>query len=352
MSIITTIDTNQIIENFVVDRDYEVRAIFSALPAPGTPTPTPTPTITPSQTPPIAPSQTPPITPSQTPTITPSRSPKIICDEAWVGDTYCDGPNLVRLYRLQDCQEEVRIVQELDQSCQGPPPPSPSPSKSLPAPSPSATPVPTPSVTSTPVATPSVTPSITRSQDLLPSPTPSTSSEFIIPPSSTPTPTTPIFEPVPSSTPINTPTATPTLTPSATPIPTWRSCIDGKLYPEPIPPGYRSAVYVGVGGGICWEPTSEVAIHPNVDDVIFTYMRASGEYPVAQKFTLDNPAYAVYYTVRVLTNSELFDARPAEFQLAPRSTQDFFISIREDVIERFGDGTSLFNLQLEILEIQ
>jgi hypothetical protein len=177
-----------------------------------------------------------------------------------------------------------------------------------------------------------------------PTPTPSAPSSQ---PSLTPTPTPAFLQP--------TPTPAPTLAliqPTPTPTPElWRSCIDGKLYAKPIPGGYRSAEYDGSGGGVCWEPITQVGIHPNINDTIFTYRRASGEFPAAKKFTLDNPSYGVSYSIKVLTNTTLFRVEPEEFQLTPRAKQDFTISVREDTIESFGDGATIFDLQLEILEI-
>jgi hypothetical protein len=213
----------------------------------------------------------------------------------------------------------------------------------VPEDTPTPTPTPAPDATATPTATPTPTPTPIDPglpPQATPTPTPV--------PEATPTPT-PIFIPVASPTPTPEPTATPTPTP--TPIPQWRSCVDGKLYPEPIPDDYRVATYEGVGGGECWEPRTEVGIHPNINDTIFTYRRSSGELPSAKKFTLDNPSYAVYYNVRILTNEELFRIEPNEFQLAPRAQQDFTMSVREETIESFGDGGTVFDLQLEISEI-
>jgi hypothetical protein len=91
---------------------------------------------------------------------------------------------------------------------------------------------------------------------------------------------------------------------------------------------------------------------PTPNNIIFTYRRGSGKLPDAYKFTAQNPSSAVSYNVKVLTNNDLFAVQPSEFQLSPRQNQDFTISVKDGAIETFGDGTTLFDLQLEILEIQ
>jgi hypothetical protein len=227
------------------------------------------------------------------------------------------------------------------------PSPTPTPSQTSafelpPQPEPSSTPSPTPTPIIQPTPLPSTTPS--------PSPTPSTSRIYTLPPDASPLPSSTPF-PTPTRTPTPQPSVTPAPSPTPTPLPRWRSCIDGKLYLEPKPRGYRVAIYEGVGGGECWEPVTEVEVHPNINNTIFTYRRGSSELPSAKKFTIDNPSYAVYYAVRILTNEDLFRVEPRQFQLAPRNTQDFTISVREEAIESFGDGGTIFDLQLELREI-
>jgi hypothetical protein len=131
----------------------------------------------------------------------------------------------------------------------------------------------------------------------------------------------------------------------------WRSCIDGKLYTGEVPSGYRSAPYEGTGGGICWEPTANVGVHPPLGNLEFIYRRGSGKFPESYKFTADNPSFAISYNVKILTNDRLFNIQPPEFQIRPRSKQDFTISINEITIDEFGDGRTSFDLRLEITEI-
>jgi len=160
--------------------------------------------------------------------------------------------------------------------------------------------------------------------------------------------------PPPSNTPASTPppSNTPAISPTPTPSPVqWRNCLDEKLYTGYPPSDYRSVPYEGLSGGFCWEPVTEVGIAPPLNRIRFMHKRGSGNIPTPYKFTAQNPSYGLSYKVTLETNSEYFNITPSEFLINPRGNVEFVISVNEQTIEQFGDGVTIFNLDVTIEEI-
>ena len=189
---------------------------------------------------------------------------------------------------------------------------------------------------------------------ILPTPTP-------VPPTPTPSPT-PGPTPTPTVTgprPTPTPTAviiTPTSTPQVPPTPTptvvpWRRCIDGTLSTAPIPTDYRSANYLGVEGGICWEPTTIVSFEPDLNIALnFIYNRGTNRYPPPQVIRAFNPSYASTFLTTFQTNPEIV-ITPSTLTLTPRGSTTFTVGIRSELYDKLGDGDSRIKLNVDITEL-
>jgi len=200
----------------------------------------------------------------------------------------------------------------------------------------------------TPTQTPSATP-------ILPTPT-------AFPPGPTPTPTTPSPDPTPTATPAPvirpTPTPTPTApprptpTPTPTPIPQWRDCVDGVLKNGSPPSDYISRFFSGPAGGLCFEPPSFIGFNPSLNDIRFSYQRASSQFPRPFEFEINNPSSVVSYEVIFETNTKYFEVVPRQITIGPRGTsQKINILVRPNNIEEFGDGLTNFDLNVRVREI-
>ena len=217
------------------------------------------------------------------------------------------------------------------------PTPTPVPPTPTPGPTPTPTPTPTPGPSPTPTPTPGPSPTPTPSPTPGPTPTPTVTG-----PRPTPTPTAVII--TPTSTPQVPPTPTPTVVP-------WRRCIDGTLSTAPIPTDYRSANYLGVEGGICWEPTTIVSFEPDLNIALnFIYNRGTNRYPPPQVIRAFNPSYASTFLTTFQTNPEIV-ITPSTLTLTPRGSTTFTVGIRSELYDKLGDGDSRIKLNVDITEL-
>jgi hypothetical protein len=154
--------------------------------------------------------------------------------------------------------------------------------------------------------------------------------------------------PVPSVTPA--PSSTPYPTPTPSPV-MWRSCLTGNLSVGSPPTGYREVPYRGQGGGMCWEPVTDVGFVPSLDSLMFTYQRNSAAYPAPYNFTAQNPSYSLSYEVKLITNTELFTITPSIFMIPPRESKPFTVAINKPTINTFADGQTRFELSVEVRQI-
>jgi hypothetical protein len=321
-----------------------------------------------------------------------------VCSPGFIGDAYCKNGNLYRLYQYDDCSEEERLIQSNADECGSQvsptPTPTPTPPSSVqvsPTPTRTNTPLPSPTPTNTPF--PSVTPSVTPPPGASPTPSVTPQASQVAPPPDQPTTCPPGFvgdpfckgndlyreyvrsdcgredrllevnsptcvlappPPPPSNTPAPTPppSNTPAISPTPTPSPVqWRNCVDGQLYTGYPPSDYRAGPFEGVSGGICWEPVSEIGITPSLEKIRFIHKRGSGETPASNRFVAQNPSYILSYKVTLETNADYFVVTPAEFLVNPRQSVEFQISINDTRMEEFGDGVTVFNLDVTIEEI-
>lgn len=252
-------------------------------------TPSVTPTPTPTPTPTV-------ITATPTPTPTPTSTPTVC--EPGCSAYYCspDGNELLCTYLNADCSATLnKKVQDCTYGCE------------------TQTTFPFGGVCKSP---PGVTPT--------PTPTPR--------PTATPTPTPPPNRPSP--------------TPTPTPAP-WRNCITRQLTNTVIPSDYRQVPYDG--GGVCWEPKSEVAFTPSLmSGLVYRYQRGSGIVPPAQIITVSNTSYGLTYRVTLQTNTNIFLSVDNEslktgelaFNILPRSERKLAIILTPDLLAQLQDGTS------------
>jgi hypothetical protein len=132
---------------------------------------------------------------------------------------------------------------------------------------------------------------------------------------------------------------------------TWRSCIDGSINEGSPPRGYKISSYRGAGGGVCWEPSTEVGFNPSPERANFTYQRGSSSFPQPFEFFAENSSFGTSYKVTFNTNTDFFVVTPREFNIEPQSKQKINIEIKRDRIEQLGDGLTNFNLEVDIVEI-
>jgi hypothetical protein len=112
---------------------------------------------------------------------------------------------------------------------------------------------------------------------------------------------------------------------------------------------YREVTYSG--GGTCWEPSTDVGFDPPLSNLTFVYQRGSDIFPKPYTFKAQNPSTAISYRVRLTTNNIYFAVTPSEFVISPRGTQNISIAINEPTIPQFGDGTTDFDLKVDINQI-
>lgn len=166
-------------------------------------------------------------------------------------------------------------------------------------------------------------------------------------PTPTPTPTpSPGDEPTPTPTPSGEPTPTPTPTPVL-----WRNCVDGKLNPSPVPSDYKLSNYLGIGGGVCWEPRTVVSFEPDLATAFnFVYQRGSENYQQPISVKAINPAYSTTYEILFETNSEI-SINPPKFTVSPRNSTTFTLNVMPSLYEKLGDGDSTLKLNVDIQEV-
>lgn len=179
-----------------------------------------------------------------------------------------------------------------------------------------------------------------------PRPTPTTTPVY------TPLPSVEVYvEPSPSRTPVPSVTPSTSFVPSPTPTPSpirWRSCIDGVLRDGNPPSSYRSTIYPGAGGGLCWEPAGDVGFEPSLQEtLVFTYQRGSKELPQPRTITAVNPSYAIAYSVTMETNPNVI-IEPRLFRLGPRGSQKIVINVTPELLAQLGDGSSILDLNISI----
>jgi len=145
------------------------------------------------------------------------------------------------------------------------------------------------------------------------------------------------------------PPPTPTPPPPA-PSVTWRNCIDGSINEGSPPVGYRIASYRGAGGGVCWEPTTEIGFNPSPNSANFVYQRSSGQFPTPFEFYVENPSFGASYKVTFNTNTDFFVVTPREINIDPQSRVKVNIELKRTKIDELGDGLTNFDLQVDIVE--
>jgi hypothetical protein len=177
---------------------------------------------------------------------------------------------------------------------------------------------------------------------------------FVTPPpvtGPTPPPATVVTPPPIFVTPPPVAATPPPVTPPPVAPQTWRSCIDGELYEGSPPQGYKISTYRGAGGGVCWEPSTEVGFNPSPDKANFIYQRGSSNFPNPFEFEVENPSFGVSYKINFETNSDYFNVTPREIRLEPQSKKQINVEVRRDRLENLGDGLTNFNLRVDIEEI-
>jgi len=143
----------------------------------------------------------------------------------------------------------------------------------------------------------------------------------------------------------------PSPSPSAQITIQWRSCIDGILRDGTAPFGYREVEYTGAGGGMCWEPITDVTFQPNLATaLLFKYQRGSSEYPQPVTVTATNPAYGTSYKVTLKTNPDVI-ITPSAFTLDPRGSKQFVVNVTPQLLEKLGDGESTLRLDVEVSQV-
>jgi hypothetical protein len=178
-----------------------------------------------------------------------------------------------------------------------------------------------------------------------PPPVVTTPPPVVSPPVTGPTPP-PIFVTPPPVAATPSPVTPPPIAPQ-----TWRNCVDGKLYEGTPPQGYKISTYSGAGGGVCWEPSTEIGFNPSPDKANFIYQRGSSNFPNPFEFEVENPSFATSYKINFETNGDYFTVNPREIRLEPRSKRKINVEVRRDRLENLGDGLTNFNLRVDIEEI-
>ena len=132
----------------------------------------------------------------------------------------------------------------------------------------------------------------------------------------------------------------------------WRSCIDGELNDGTPPTGYVRRTFTGIGGGVCWEPSTSIGFNPSLNNINFSYQRGSSNFPAPFEFEVDNPSNSVSYEVTFETNSTFFTITPRRITIGPRETsQKINIEVNRNNIGSFGDGLTNFELDVRVEEI-
>jgi hypothetical protein len=139
-------------------------------------------------------------------------------------------------------------------------------------------------------------------------------------------------------------------TPTPTPTPTWRSCVDGTLNNGTPPTGYRNVVYNGPAGGTCWEPETEIGFNPPLNQALTFFWRRGQNYPSSIRVNATNSSYSSAYSITINTNENI-TIIPRSFVINPRSTETFSVLVTPTLLAGLGDGTSVFDARVEILEL-
>jgi hypothetical protein len=148
------------------------------------------------------------------------------------------------------------------------------------------------------------------------------------------------------------PSPTPTPTVTEGPPPTWRNCTNGQVYDGTPPVDYRSAIYQGPGGGVCWTPTTQVGFVPNLQTAVeFTYRRNSGVFPPPVSVTAQNPSPVISYRVTINTDTNIQILPTNSFNLGPNENYNCTIGVNSSFYEQLGDGQTDFRLDVEVVEL-
>jgi len=182
-----------------------------------------------------------------------------------------------------------------------------------------------------------------------------TANVIVVAVSASPTPT-PSPSPTPRASEVPTPSPTPTPQPSAV---LWRDCASGNLNQGTPPNGYIQAIYIGAGGGFCWEPSTTVGFNPSLAQALeFEYQRGSSLYPQPKTVTATNPSYAKSYRISLTTNSGIAfllgnnaSNGTLSFNLGPRQNISFVINVSPELLDILGDGRSSINLTVSIEDL-
>lgn len=128
--------------------------------------------------------------------------------------------------------------------------------------------------------------------------------------------------------------------------------MSGTLKQGVPPAAFVARAFPGTGGGVCWEPDGTIGFNPSINNIRFSYARASSQFPSPFEFEVSNPSSVISYKITFSTNSEFFTVTPREITIGPRETNKRIqLTVRRDNIDRFGDGLTRFSLVTRIEEI-
>jgi uncharacterized repeat protein (TIGR02543 family) len=138
----------------------------------------------------------------------------------------------------------------------------------------------------------------------------------------------------------------------------WRSCVTGQLIEGTPPADFQETEFLGAGGGACWEPLTEIAFEPNLNEALrYSYQRGSSKYPTGKNIKVTNPSYGTAYRITVTTNPDITLSTRSQsgnkgalsFTIGPRSSETLIVNVTPKLLQTLQDGVA--NL-LMIVEYQ
>lgn len=140
----------------------------------------------------------------------------------------------------------------------------------------------------------------------------------------------------------------------------WRNCVTGQLVEGTPPADFQQTEFLGAGGGTCWEPLTDLAFEPNLNEALrYSYQRGSSKYPTGRDIKVTNPSYGTSYKVTITTNSDITlsnrkktgNKGTLSFTIAPRSSETFTVNITPTLLQALQDGLSTLSMAVEYQQV-
>lgn len=136
----------------------------------------------------------------------------------------------------------------------------------------------------------------------------------------------------------------------------WRNCVTGELVEGTPPADFSQGTYQG---NVCWEPTSDLAFTPVLNDALrYSYQRGSSNFPQSKVITVTNSSYGVAYRVTLqtnnnirLTHNNLSSNGTLSFVIASRESKTFSITVTPELLNSLPDGLASLSMNVEYIRV-